>query len=116
MAYLTNLPLELVQEITTNLSIYDNYRYRMICRLARSHCYTGQVESRIWGKIIKTWWLDKIVDLGFTPTLIEMDLASLEGALLDEEFYGKLGLYDDNAFQLYKKPLVASVLVGAGHY
>jgi len=116
MPNLTSLPLELAQEITANLPIRDNYRYRMTCRLAKSHCYAGQVESRIWGKVIETWWLDKMVDLGFTPTLIGMGLAGLEDGLLDEKLQGVLGLGDDDALPSHEKPLVALVLVGAGRY
>ena len=116
MANLTNLPLELAQEITAKLPIRDKYRYKMTCRFAGSHCYAGQVESRIWGKIVETWWLDKMVDLGFTPTLIGMGLATLEDALLDEELQGVSSLGVDQVLRSHEKPLVALVLVGAGRY
>lgn len=103
MTNIMDLPLELAQKITANLPIRDNYRYRMTCRYARSHCYIGQAESRIWDKIVESWWLDKMVKLGFIPTLIGMSLGWLDAATDEEP-------------SPHENPLIALVLVGAGRY
>lgn len=80
MVYLADLPIELLQEITSNLCLRDKSSFRIAFK-NNSAFYPPNIEDvHIWGKIFKknNPWMARVLSLGMYPALISSSLVHLD--------------------------------------
>lgn len=81
MISITSLPVELLQCVTSHLSLRDKLRLRVA--LGNSHAFHPACveEAHIWDKVFKKGnpWLENVLSSGMYPVLIGNDLTQLDG-------------------------------------